>query len=50
MKQKGKGPKEDDECFPCVSANAIPKKKTPLQTNGKTEGDVTKEALTRSIA
>ena len=26
------------------------KKKTPLQTDGKTEGDVTKEALTRSIA
>ena len=50
MKQKGKGLKEDDECLPGMRASAIPKKKTPLQTDGKTEGDVTKEALTRSTA
>ena len=50
VKQKGKGPKEDDECLPGMRANAIPKKKTPPQTVGKTEGDMTKEALTRSTA
>ena len=40
VKQKRKRLKEDDECFP----RAIPKKKNPRQIDGKTEGDVTKEA------
>ena len=47
VKQKGKGPNEDSECFPHARANVIFRKKTLLQTDGKAERDATNEALIR---